>query len=126
MIFKSRLQRVGVRAPLVALAAFIIFGNLVSVTQPASAAADERLAGIPKSEYRARRQQLMSRIKDGVVVMIGAREDEFGEVGRFRQKNDLMYLTGVETPSAYLVLVPEGLIADRPAKETLLIPARNQ
>src|SRR5262249_49351400 len=63
---------------------------------------DGQMAGIPKTEYRARRQQLMSRIKDGIVLLIGAREDEFGEVAHFRQKNDFMYLTGVETPSAYL------------------------
>ncbi|MFL6212814.1 MAG: aminopeptidase P N-terminal domain-containing protein [Blastocatellia bacterium] len=115
----------GVRAAFIVLTAFIIFGNVSSVIQPARAADDERLAGITKAEYRARRQQLMSRLKDGVVVMIGAREDEFGEVGRFRQKNDFMYLTGVETPNATLVLVPAGVIGERPAQETLLIPARN-
>ncbi|HKQ07819.1 MAG TPA: Xaa-Pro peptidase family protein [Blastocatellia bacterium] len=119
-------RRTGARGALIALAVFVIFSTVQPAARPARAADDSLLAGIAKSEYRARRQQLMSRIKDGIVVMIGAREDEFGEVGRFRQKNDFMYLTGVETPSAYLVLVPEGLIADRPAKETLLIPARNQ
>jgi Xaa-Pro aminopeptidase len=118
MSIKLRLQRAAdVRAALIALAAFVMFSTMPPVTRPARAADDALLAGIAKAEYRARRQQLMSHIQDGVVVMIGAREDEFGEVGRFRQKNDFMYLTGVETPSAYLVLAP--------ARETLLIPARN-
>ena len=101
MTLKLRPHRAaGVRAAFAALAAFIILGAMSPATQPTGAAADDRLAGIAKAEYRARRQQLMSRIKDGVVVMIGARADEFGEVGRFRQKNDFMYLTGVETPGA--------------------------
>jgi Xaa-Pro aminopeptidase len=67
----------------------------------------------------------MEQLKDGIVVLIGAQEDEFGEVGRFRQKNDFMYLTGCETPSAYLLLVPAGLAPDRPAEEVLFIPSRN-
>ncbi|HEY9231203.1 MAG TPA: Xaa-Pro peptidase family protein, partial [Blastocatellia bacterium] len=125
MTFMLCPQRVGMRAALATLAAFVIFSTMPQTARPARAADDAMLAGIAKSEYRARREQLMARLKDGVVVMIGAREDEFGEVGRFRQKNDFMYLTGVETPSAYLVLVPTGLIADRAARETLLIPARN-
>ena len=124
MSLKLRMQcAAGVRAALAALAIFVMFSTMPP-TGPARAD-DGLLAGIAKSEYRARRQQLLSRIKDGVVVMIGAREDEFGEVGRFRQKNDFMYLTGVETPSAYLVLVPAGLTGGGPARETLLIPARN-
>jgi Xaa-Pro aminopeptidase len=127
MYFMLRLQRAAsVRAAFVALATFVTFSTMWSASQPAKAAEDDRLAGIAKAEYRARRQQLMSRIKDGVVVMIGAREDEFGEVGRFRQKNDFMYLTGVETPAAYVLLVPAGPVGERAAQETLLIPARNR
>src|SRR5215831_18028068 len=93
---------------------------------PASASSDgSELAHQPRSEYQARRHRLMEQLKDGIVVLIGAQEDEFGEVGRFRQKNDFMYLTGCETPSAYLMLVPAGLIPDRPAEETLFLPPRN-
>src|SRR5215216_6633106 len=83
------------------------------------------LAGQPKSEYRARRQKLMERAKDGIVIVIGAREDEFGEVGRFRQKNYFMYLTGVQTPGAYMMLVPAGLAASGAAQEIVFIPPRN-
>ncbi|MEN3333479.1 MAG: Xaa-Pro aminopeptidase [Blastocatellia bacterium] len=127
MYFMLRLQRAaGVRATLVALATFVMFSTMRPASRPAMAADDTLLAGIQKAEYRARRQQLMSHIKDGVVVMLGAREDEFGEVGRFRQKNDFMYLAGVETPAAFVVLVPAGLIGDRAAQETLFIPARNR
>lgn len=67
----------------------------------------------------------MQKLKDGVVVLIGAREEDLGEVARFRQKNDFMYLTGVETPAAYLMLVPAGLIGGKPASEAVFIPPRN-
>jgi Xaa-Pro aminopeptidase len=67
----------------------------------------------------------MERIKDGIVVMVGAREEDFGEVGRFRQRNDFMYLTGVTTPASFLILVPSGVIPGKPARQTLFIPARN-
>jgi len=124
---KPRLQRTaGARAVFMALAMFVMFSTILPASRPARMADDALLAGIAKTEYRDRRQQLLSLIKDGVVVMIGAREDEFGEVGRFRQKNDFMYLTGVETPAAYVVLIPAGLLGERAAQETLFIPARNR
>jgi Xaa-Pro aminopeptidase len=91
----------------------------------AAAGSDDQLANQPKSEYAKRRQALMQKLKDGVVVLIGAREEDLGEVGRFRQKNDFMYLSGVETPAAYLMLVPAGLIPGKPASETVFIPPRN-
>ncbi|HJZ69497.1 MAG TPA: Xaa-Pro peptidase family protein [Blastocatellia bacterium] len=96
-----------------------------TLTLPLAVADNNKLAGIPQAEYRARRQKLMERIKDGIVVLVGAREEEFGEVGRFRQKNDFLYLTGVQTPSAFVILVPAGLIPDKPSQETLFIPPRN-
>jgi Xaa-Pro aminopeptidase len=92
----------------------------------ASAAEDDKLAGQPKSEYRARRQKLMEQIKDGIVVLIGAREEDLGEVGRFRQKNDFMYVTGVQTPHAFMMLIPAGIIPNKPAQEIVFIPPRNR
>jgi Xaa-Pro aminopeptidase len=91
----------------------------------ASGSPEDQLANQPKSEYAKRRQALMQKVNDGVVVLIGALEEDQGEVARFRQKNDFMYLTGVETPAAYLMLVPAGLIPGKPASETVFIPPRN-
>jgi Xaa-Pro aminopeptidase len=114
------------RARLSLLLMMVTFALLSPIAIRATVADDDRLANQPKSEYRARRQALLAKIKDGIVVLIGAREDEFGEVGRFRQKNDFMYLTGVQTPAAYLLFIPAGLSPDKPAQETVFIPARNQ
>jgi Xaa-Pro aminopeptidase len=112
------------RAVFCLVAASSVVAPLTLRLAPA-ASADEELAHQPKSEYRARRQRLMEQLKDGITVVIGAREDEFGEANRFRQKNDFMYLTGVETPSAYLMLVPPGLVPDHPGHEVLFIPPRD-
>ena len=92
---------------------------------PASAGSNDKLANIPKSEYSARRQKLLAQIRDGIVVMVGVREEDLGEVGRFRQRNDFMYLTGVQTPAAYLIFVPAGVIPGKPRHETVFIPARD-
>jgi Xaa-Pro aminopeptidase len=67
----------------------------------------------------------MEQIKDGIVVLVGAREDDFGEVGRFWQKNDFMYLSGVETPASYLMLLPAGVIPGKSQQEVVFIPPRN-
>ena len=92
---------------------------------PAFAADNEKVANQPRSDYVSRRQKLLAQIKDGIVVMVGAREEDLGEVGRFRQHNDFMYLTGVQTPAAYLIFVPAGLISGKPQHETVFIPARD-
>lgn len=64
----------------------------------------------------------MSALKDGMLVLRGSVEEEFGEVGRFRQNNWFMYLTGCEAPGAYLVLDPLSTAGER---ETLYLPARD-
>lgn len=101
---------------------------LIVVAPPSfnsSAAPEPLLANQPLSEYKARRQRLMEQVKDGVIVIGGAHEDDFGDAGRFRQNNYFQYLTGVETPAAYLVLVPKGLADDGNAREILFIPPRD-
>lgn len=127
---KNSLSRAGLWQALIATALALLALLLVVPLLPdpvprAEAAEDGLLANQPKSEFRERRRRLMEQLKDGVIVLTGAYEEDFGEVGRFRQKNDIMYLTGVQTPGAYLVLVPQGLIPGKPAQEILFIPPRN-
>ena len=120
----SNTRAIRLRATSLALTIAVTFLTPAMVSRAAGPAEDQ-LANQPKSEYAKRRQALMQKVNDGVVVLIGALEEDLGEVGRFRQKNDFMYLTGVETPAAYLMLVPAGLIPGKPASETLFIPPRN-
>jgi Xaa-Pro aminopeptidase len=57
---------------------------------------------LPKEEFAARRAKVLERIGDGVAVMQGYTETSSYE--KFRQSNQFYYLTGVETPRAFLVL----------------------
>jgi Xaa-Pro aminopeptidase len=84
-----------------------------------------RLLNQPVTEYRSRRARLMNEIKDGVVVVLGNVEEDGGIVGRYRQNNWMAYLTGVRTPGASLLLVPQGLGSVGGAREILFIPPRN-
>ena len=79
----------------------------------------------PLSEYSARRKTLMQKCKDGITVLLGAHADDFDDAARFRQRSNFMYLTGVEVPGAYLMLIPEGFSPESPAREILFLPPRN-
>lgn len=103
----------------------VVLSMSAGLAYPAAVADNDKLANIPKSEYRGRRQKLLDQIKDGIVVMTGAREEDLGEVGRFRQHNDFMHLTGVQTPAAYLIFIPPGVIQGKPQRETVFIPPRD-
>jgi Xaa-Pro aminopeptidase len=108
-----------------ALILFLTCSGLIAPGLRTQASDDGLLAGLPISDYQARRKKLMERLTDGIVVLLGAREEDFGEVGRFRQNNNFMYLTGVETPGAFVMLWPPGLVPDKPAQEMLFLPQRN-
>lgn len=102
--------------------AWLLILALVAPHPRVETASEPLLAGQPLSVYKTRRQRLLEQIKDGVVVIGGAHNADFGNVGRFRQNNYFQYLTGVETPAAYLVLIPKGFEGVR---EILFIPPRN-
>lgn len=122
LLFSSTMKRNNSSRPSMVLALALI---AFALALPAVAADNDKLAMIAKSEYRARREKLLGQIKDGIVVMVGAREDDFGEVGRFRQHNDFMYLTGVQTPASYLIFVPAGIGPNKRQHETVFIPPRD-
>lgn len=84
-----------------------------------------RLLNQPVGEYRARRQRLLNEIQDGVVVILGNVEEDMGVEMRYRQNNWFAYLTGVRTPDATLLLVPQGLPTAAGAREIIFIPPRN-
>jgi Xaa-Pro aminopeptidase len=90
------------------------------------------LDGFPAEEFRERRDHLRAAFPDSIVVIRGAREDEFSGANTYRQNSSFFYLTGVETPGAFLVLLPDSVPArtglrDTPIeiREILFLPARN-
>jgi Xaa-Pro aminopeptidase len=106
---------------------FISFGRQPVCAAPGTDFYDEpgvRLLNQPVSEYRGRRQKLMSEIKDGIVVILGNVEEDDDSGARYRQNNWMAYLTGVRTPGAALMLVPPGLPSLDGAREIVFIPPR--
>jgi Xaa-Pro aminopeptidase len=66
------------------------------------------LFGQTRQEFASRRDAVRAAAGYGIVLVRGEVELDDIERVRFRTDNDIMYLTGVEAPSAYLVLLPPG------------------
>ena len=113
------------------LSALLLLATLSPFSSSAALASDfwdepgVRLLNQPVAEYRARRQKLLSQIKDGVVVVLGNVEEDTGIEMRYRQNNWFAYLTGVRTPDAAVMLVPQGLASAQGAREIVFIPPRD-
>ena len=73
---------------------------------------------LPREEFAARRQAVMAKIGDGVAVLSGATERPSYE--RFRQNNQVFYLTGLEVPRALV------MIDGRTKTTTAFLPPRNE
>ena len=119
------------RSLLILLLALLLISASSALTTSAAPDSDfydepgVRLLNQPVGEYRARRQKLLSEIKDGVVVILGNIEEDMGVEMRYRQNNWMAYLTGVRTPGAALLLVPQGLPSLNGAREVVFIPPRD-
>jgi Xaa-Pro aminopeptidase len=82
------------------------------------------------ADYRARRQALAEKAKDGVVVLFAATEAEGpNALYGFRQNDNFFYLTGWKEPGAAIVIAPAGAVSPvaplHPYIEILFLPARN-
>lgn len=80
------------------------------------------LAGFPLAEYRARRSRVREVFAGGVLVVRGASADEVPENAEFRQGTWFLYLTGVRTPGALLVI---DATPGATSRETLYLPPRS-
>ena len=92
------------------------------------------LDGFSAGEFAARRAALRKAVSDGVILIRGAAESDLPHnlPLRYRQDSAFFYLTGVDTPGAFLVLLPDGLSAAiglrgaKPeARQILFLPARD-
>jgi Xaa-Pro aminopeptidase len=97
-----------------------------------SSTAPAPLDGFTPEEFKARRDALRAACPEGLILLRGATEDQAVAPGTYRQNSHFFYLTGVDTPGAFLVLLPEGVSAssglrDLPpaAREVLFLPARS-
>jgi Xaa-Pro aminopeptidase len=79
------------------------FGRIAMSLAPALPAAEPYFqTEFSPDEFARRRAEVAAKIGDGVAVLQGA--PATGAFDLFRQYNDFFYLTGVETPHAYLSL----------------------
>src|SRR4030095_3253600 len=74
----------------------------MTISAPASDAAPYFQAAFSTDEFARRRASLAKAIGDGVAVLQGM--PATGAFDLFRQHNDFFYLSGVETPHAYLTI----------------------
>lgn len=105
--------------------------------KPFLAPAPAPLDGFSAAEFKARRDALRAACSDSIVLLRGATEDEVSKPGIFHQNSSFFYLTGIETPGAFLVLLPNnvtatsglrraGLMSIKPdVREILFLPGRN-
>ncbi|WP_152052431.1 aminopeptidase P family protein [Tautonia marina] len=90
------------------LAAVLLLAWLGAGISPPAAMARQEPAegGIPTAEYAERRQRLIDTLgASGPVVVQGA-EPPVEDYLRFRQRNDFLYLTGIDQPGALLLIEP--------------------
>jgi Xaa-Pro aminopeptidase len=80
----------------------------------------------PAAALAARRARLLDSIGEGVVLVRAASERDierdYAQDSDFRQNNDFLYLTGLETPDSWLLL---AVAPDGTRQERLFVPERN-
>lgn len=97
------------------LASSIVIGSAA----PAPAQTTLFTEDFPAEEFTARRSRLADAIGPGAIAVVQGAPSAVGYT-RFRQSNEFYYLTGIETPHAYLLI-------DGPTRHsTLYLPPRDE
>lgn len=86
-------------------------------------AAQAQRAGFTAGEFARRRQAIMQRSGDGLIVLFGTEQRE--GTGHFRQDNDFYYFTGRDDVNAILVMAPKKqesflFLPDQSAREVMV------
>ncbi len=120
------------RVALRCVVALICVGAPLAMAAPAAAQVADVEAALPFEApsaeiLAARRARLIDSIGTGVVLVRSATsrdiERDYPQDSDFRQNNDFLYLTGLETPDSWLLLAAPD---DGPVIERLFIPERNE
>lgn len=100
--------------------------SLVFGFAPAQAQTGSPAGPVPVNFLQERRERLLDRVGDGVVILRSARtldmEGDHAQTSDFRQDNDFFYLTGLETPASWLVLIARST---GPDEVVLYVPPRD-
>ena len=83
----------------------------------------------PRSEYAARRERVLETLEPGTAMLIRSADvrNRSNDVDyEFRQRNNLLYLSGMTETRSALLLVPDGVKVDgERVKEILFVAERN-
>jgi len=80
---------------------------------------------VPVASLSARRADLLTRLKNGVAIIASSHErdlDEYPQDSDYRENDDFFYLTGLEAPNSYLVLIARDTLEPQ---VYLYLPARD-
>jgi Xaa-Pro aminopeptidase len=90
---------------------------LVGAAVPATGQEGSPAGAVPVARLQARRAALLQRLATGVAVVRSGTErsieGDYPQDSDYRESNDFFYLTGIEAPGAWLVLVAEDSAPDR-------------
>jgi Xaa-Pro aminopeptidase len=93
---------------------------------PSQAQVGSPAGPVPVDRLQARRSALLAKLGNGVAIIPSARvrsiEGDYPQDSDYREHNDFFYLTGLEAPGAWLVLVARNSGRDQ---STLYLPARD-
>ena len=106
--------------------AFLILALASGIPAAGVCQAGSPAGPVPVDRLTARRAALLERIGNGVAVLRSADEKsiegDYPQDSDFRQDNDFFYLTGLETPASWLVLIASSTAPDQ---IILFIPPRD-
>jgi Xaa-Pro aminopeptidase len=120
------------RLRLAAIAGLVLSATSLASTAPrprSSSSPPVRSGGTPRlfgqtfAEFAARREAVRKAAGNAIVLLGGAVKGFDVERDRYRTHNDLMYLTGIEAPGAWLALLPAGDPSGK--REILFLPSQN-
>ncbi|MGH7503484.1 MAG: aminopeptidase P N-terminal domain-containing protein [Longimicrobiales bacterium] len=97
----------------------------VATVAPVAGQAGSPAGPVPAGTLRARREALLDRMGSGVLILRSATvrsiESDHPQDSDYRENNDFFYLTGLESPDSWLVLVARE---DGPDAVRLYLPPR--
>jgi len=106
--------------------AALVLALLASIPTLAPAQAGSPAGPVPVEYLVARRAELLKRMGNGVAVIRSAEkrsiEGDYPQDSDYREDNNFFYLTGLETPSSWLVLIARDTLSPQ---VYLYLPARD-
>jgi Xaa-Pro aminopeptidase len=106
--------------------AALVLALLASLPTVAPAQVGSPAGPVPVEYLAARRAELLRRMGNGVAVIRSSEkrsiEGDYPQDSDYRENNDFFYLTGLETPSSWLVLIARDTL---PPQAYLYLPARD-